>query len=186
MTRALALLLAVLCAAPAAAVTDADVAAVVERSVRGSILPAYDALAEDAGAMAQALESYCGEPTSEEREALAPAFAALVEGWAAADFFRFGPMASEGRYERFAFWPDPHGTGQRQLRRFLASKDETLLAPGTIAKQSAAVQGLPALDSLLYSGNDALVADDAPDAFRCALAGAVAGNVAAIAEEARA
>jgi predicted lipoprotein len=185
-TRVLALLLAVFLAAPVAAATDADLAAVVTRSVGGSILPSYDALAADAEAMAEALEAYCDAPSLDKRAALAPAFAALVESWAAADFFRFGPMASEGRYERFAFWPDPHGTGARQLRRFLASKDEALLAPGAIAKQSAAVQGLPALESLLFSGDDALVAADVPDPYRCALAAAVAGNVAQIAAEAQA
>ena len=185
MTRIVAIVIAALLAAPAAAATDADLAAVVARSVEASILPAYDALAADAAAMAEVLETYCGAPSPEGRAALAPAFAGLVEGWAAADFFRFGPMASEGRYERFAFWPDPHGTGARQLRRFLAADDEALLAPGAIAAQSAAVQGLPALESLLFSGDDALATAEAPDSYRCGLAAAVAGNVAQIADEAR-
>lgn len=188
MTRVLALMVAALLAVPASAATDADLAAVVARSVERSILPAYDALAADAEAMAEALQAYCDAPSPDGRAGLAPAFAALVEGWAAADFFRFGPMASDGRYERFAFWPDPHGTGARQLRRFLAADDEELLAPGAIAGQSAAVQGLPALESLLFSGDDALAAAEAPkvpDTYRCALAAAVAGNVAQIAHEAR-
>jgi uncharacterized protein len=185
-TRIAALMIAALLAAPTLAATDADLAAVVERSVGGSIVPAYDVLAADAEAMADALQTYCDAPSADGRAALAPAFAALIEGWAGADFFRFGPMASEGRYERFAFWPDPHGTGARQLRRFLAADDEALLAPGAIAGQSAAVQGLPALESLLFSGDDAVAAAETPDRYRCALAAAVAANVARIAGEAQA
>ena len=90
-------------------------------------------------------------------------------------------MAVEGRYERFAFFPDVHGTGARQMRQFLAGKDEKLLAPGALARQSAAVQGLPALESLLYSGDSALLVADTPEPFRCALAAAVAANLDEIA-----
>ena len=93
-------------------------------------------------------------------------------------------MGSDGRYERFAYWPDVHGTGARQLRQFLASADPKLIEPGALAGQSAAVQGLPALELLLYSGSKALVRPSAPEPFRCALAGAVAENTAAIASDA--
>ena len=85
-------------------------------------------------------------------------------------------MAREARYERFAYWPDVHGTGARQLRRFLAEEDRPCFEPGALAKQSAAVQGLPALESLLYSGAKGLVGPTAPDAYRCKLALAVAGK----------
>ena len=90
------------------------------------------------------------------------------------DFLRFGPMAQDGRYERFAFFPDVHGTGARQIRGFLVSQDEALLKPGALARQSAAVQGLPALESLLFSGKAALLQPAPPEPFRCALAVAVA------------
>ena len=86
------------------------------------------------------------------------------------DFLRFGPMAQEGRYERFAFFPDVHGTGARQLRRFLATEDEALLKPGALREQSAAVQGLPALESLLFSGSKALLDAEDAEPYRCALA----------------
>jgi hypothetical protein len=47
------------------------------------------------------------------------------------------------------------------------------------------VQGLPALESLLFSGDDALAGAATPDRYRCALAAAVAGNIARIAGEAQ-
>ena len=76
-------------------------------------------------------------------------------------------MAQDGRYERFAFFPDVHGTGARQIRGFLVSQDEALLKPGALAGQSAAVQGLPALESLLFSGKAALIQPAPPEPFRC-------------------
>jgi predicted lipoprotein len=90
-------------------------------------------------------------------------------------------MASEARFERFVFWPDPHGTGARQLRQMLASENQELLAPGALQKQSAAVQGVPALEGALYSGKDALLSTDSPPEYRCALALAIARNMNAIA-----
>ena len=107
-----------------------------------------------------------------------------MRAWAGVDFLRFGPMAQDGRYERFAFFPDVHGVGARQIRGFLVSQDEALLKPGAIAKQSAAVQGLPALESLLFPGKAALLLPAPPEPFRCKLAVAVAENTHTIAGEA--
>lgn len=164
--------------------TEEVYARAVERIVADYIVPAYVTLDESTAALVAATEAFCATPDDATRDALGAAFAGIVKAWARVDFFRFGPMASEGRYERFAFFPDVHGTGQRQLRRFLASADEALLEPGGLAGQSAAVQGLPALESLLYSGSKALLTVDEPEAFRCALAVAVAKNVDAIAGQA--
>lgn len=164
--------------------TEADYARVVESAVAGWIMPAYVTLASATDTLLSSAESFCADANPESRNALASAFTATVMAWAGVDFLRFGPMARDSRYERFAYFPDVHGTGARQLRRFLASEDEGLLQPGALAGQSAAVQGLPALESLLYSGSKALITAEAPEAFRCALATAVARNVDTIAGEA--
>lgn len=169
-------------AGPAA--KEDDYARLVSRSVSGYIVPAYQALAETTGKLATAVGDYCAAPDATGRDALGNAFAATLVAWAGVDFLHFGPMGSEGRYERFAYWPDVHGTGARQLRQFLASEDTALVAPGALATKSAAVQGLPALEQLLYPGAKALLNDASPDRFRCALAGAVAGNMDAIAKDA--
>ena len=57
------------------------------------------------------------------------------------------------------------------------------MKPGALAKQSAAVQGLPALESLLFSGKAALLLPAPPEPFRCKLAVAVAENMHTIAGE---
>ena len=166
---------------PSVTATEADFAAVASRAATDYIVPSYQALHAATGTLKTAVDGFCQTPSAEARDAVAAAFAATLTAWAGVDFFRFGPMAVEGRYERFAFFPDVHGTGARQMRQFLAGKDEKLLAPGALARQSAAVQGLPALESLLYSGDSALLVADTPEPFRCALAAAVAANLDEIA-----
>jgi predicted lipoprotein len=175
-----------LCASASAQETSsaaigADYAVVIRRAAEDYIVPAYQELETETGELSAALAAFCDGRS--ERDTVETAFAATLHAWAKVDFLRFGLMAQEGRYERFAFWPDVHGTGARQIRQFLASRDEKLLAPGALARQSAAVQGLPALESLLFSGEKSLLATNAPDAFRCRLAGAVADNLKAIAAE---
>jgi predicted lipoprotein len=171
-------------AGPAPTATEADYAAVVDQAIDGYILPAYAELEGATHDLVAEVEGLCLTPSAETQQALAVAFARTVVAWAGVDFFRFGPMARDGRYERFAFWPDVHGTGARQLRRFLAGEDPALLEPGALAEQSAAVQGLPALERLLYSGSKGRMNTDAPDEYRCGLAMAVAYNMDGIASEA--
>jgi predicted lipoprotein len=171
-------------ASPTPTATEADYATVVDKAIDAYILPAYADLENATHDLIAQVEGYCLAPSAETQQALADGFARTVKAWAGVDFFRFGPMARDGRYERFAFWPDVHGTGARQLRRFLAEEDSALLEPGVLAEQSAAVQGLPALERLLYSGSKGLTNAGAPDQYRCALAMAVARNMDEIASEA--
>jgi len=164
--------------------TEADYARAVEQTVTGYIIPAYVSLNDATAELVSATEGFCATPQPEKAQALRDAFDAALHAWAAVDFLHFGPMAEEGRYERFAFFPDVHGTGARQIRGFLVSEDDALLKPGALAAQSAAVQGLPALESLIFSGKAALLEPAPPEPFRCSLAVAVARNMHEIAGEA--
>jgi predicted lipoprotein len=164
--------------------TEADYAHVVEQAVAQYIVPAYGSLDAATAALASSVADFCAAPNPAKETTVRAAFGTTVRAWADVDFLRFGPMAQEGRYERFAFFPDVHGTGARQIRGFLVSQDEALLKPGALAAQSAAVQGLPALESLLFFGKEALLQPAPPEPFRCSLAVAVAKNMQAIAGEA--
>ncbi len=163
---------------------EVEYASVIDRAIDKYVIPAYEHVELTTADLVAEVEGYCVAPGAETKAALAESFAETIDAWAGVDFFRFGPMARDGRYERFAFFPDVHGTGARQLRRFLATEDETLLRAGALAEQSAAIQGLPALESLLYSGSNALSNTDTPAPYRCALATAVAANMDLIAREA--
>lgn len=180
------------------------------------VIPGVERLDSSAARLAPAVRGWCAthsgaaDKKKSAAKAQEKAFAALTaafrdtaSAWGGVEFLRFGPLAAKGRRERFAFWPDPRGVVARQLRQILAAKNLALLEPGALAKQSAAVQGLPALEFLVVPSEDPsgkkaapaqsreqadekqAAADAEGEVYRCQLAGAVADNLAALAHEIR-
>lgn len=160
-------------------------ATMVLDTIDNFLVPRVGALTKAAGSLATAVDAVCKEHGSEtSREAAAVAFAGTVRAWAGLDFIRFGPAMRAHRLERIFFWPDPRGFAARQLNGLLAAKKPELLAPGALAKQSVAVQGLTALEILLFDEKAPLGAGtDEPAKYRCALAGSIAANLHAVASE---
>ena len=95
---------------------------------------------------------------------------------------RFGPVTQENRLERILFWPDRKGTGLKQVQAALAGKDATVTDPATLKDKSVAVQGLGALEFILFgTGSDAL--SEPGDGYRCAFGRAVAVSIDDMAAE---
>ena len=69
----------------------------------------------------------------------------------------------------------------RQVQAAIAAQDPELIKPGAMAGRSVALQGLPALEYVLY-GEPALLkrADGADFAYACGYARAVSANVSGI------
>ncbi|MEI9898950.1 MAG: imelysin family protein [Hyphomicrobium sp.] len=105
-------------------------------------------------------------------------FANTVEAWGAIDFIRFGPVAEEHRLERFFFWPDPRATTERQLQALLAKRDPKLLDEKALIDESVAVQGLGALEFILWNEKKPLDAGDDDARYRCQFATAISTNLA--------
>lgn len=166
----------------AAAAPDRD-AAIVARGVNDYIRPAMARFADDALALDGATTRYCDTPSTATRPPLDAAFKATVQGWSGIQFLRFGPLSDAHRLERIAFWPDPKGVGLRQIRRAIADRDPTVLDPAQLAGKSVALQGLTALEYLLYGGDGdpAGAAGDA-GAFRCGYAVAAARSLTDLAD----
>jgi predicted lipoprotein len=160
--------------------------AVAQGAVDEYILQASADLETTATGLSTVTAGFCASPSTAGADDVKARFAALLEKWAGVDFLDFGPMMRENRASRFAFWPDPHGTAERQLRQLVARPDPKILEPDELAKQSAAIQGLPALEILLFAAPNGVLVTTTPDATRCALAQAIAANLAAIAKVANA
>ncbi len=148
------------------------------------ILPRVAALEIAAEPLAGDVKRVCENGDDASREDLSGHFRQTVEAWAGVEFLRFGPMIDAGLREKISFWPDPRGIMARQMRPFIATSDLKAVEGGALAKQSAALQGLPALEVLL-TDKDAPLAPGAASAFRCAFALAIAENVAALAHRLR-
>lgn len=179
-------LLAALPAAASARTADGD-RAFLSALVGTHIRPRVDALAAAATDAVGRIDRFCAAPDTAGLAAAREGYVAVMDRWAGAQHLRPGPLLLEMRSDRIAFWPERRGIVARQLGQLLASRDPKVLEPGALARQSAAVQGLTALERLLFDdGTDAAkFTGDEAGAYRCALTRAVARNVAALSGEVR-
>lgn len=111
------------------------------------------------------------------------AFEALVAAWSRVEWLRLGPVATEHRYERLFYWPDRGLRGRRQLAAFIAE-----LAPGdldreSLAEKSVALQGLPALEYVLYTEPSGIHAQSAQCVAARPIAELMSEVTASLAEE---
>ena len=90
-----------------------------------------------------------------------------------------GPIALSFRGERIAHWPEHRNVVAKSLRKRLAEKEIAALEPQRFAKSSVAIQGLPALERLLFHEKslDRYAAKDETARFRCQLTLAIAINL---------
>jgi hypothetical protein len=157
-------------------------AAMVKAAISSYIIPHIDALKVAAAPLPEVVAAVCKTGSPEDEKALEERFRKVVVAYAGVDFLRFGPMLEQGRREQMSFWPDPRGFVARQLRLLLLTKDEGIAKPGAIAKQSAAVQGLPALEALMHDKDVPLGRSDGAR-YHCVVAGAIAANVVRLSRE---
>jgi predicted lipoprotein len=167
-----------------AAHADADHAAIAKASLEQYIRPGYAQFAESTDALKQSVAALCEKPSAAALKDTEKTFAAAVEAWSIVEPIRFGPVAQEHRFERIFYWPDPKGLGARQVREALAKEDKSVMEASSLTGKSVALQGLPALEYLLYGDGAATLTKTGGDgAFRCRFAEAIAGNLATMSKE---
>lgn len=169
-------------AMPAAA--EADRYQALNRGiVGGHVVPGYEALAVSTEALHGDGTAFCKAPDESSLEALRGSYHRAMDDWMAIQHIRFGPVETLMRGFRIQFWPDKSNALGKQLNRLLAERDRDALEPQRFQRASAALQGLPALERLLFDpGNHGSLLNGSDDAaFRCALIGAISGNLAEIA-----
>ena len=146
------------------------------------ILPGYEALIASAEAEARALSPLCDAPSARALDAARQDYLDLVSGFGRVEFVRFGPAREDFRYSRIFFWPDRRGRGLKQVRALIHDRDTGALEPRALREKSVAVQGLGALEFVLFGEGAEILAG--PDGgFRCRYALAIANNIADLAQE---
>ena len=153
-----------------------DHKALAKRALEDHIRPGYRRFVDSAVATERALTAYCRAPSPQVRKSVDDAFDGLVAAWGRIEHIDFGPITKGQRLERIMLWPDRRGIAARQLANAVRSRDPDMTAPGKLAEKSVALQGLPALEILVFATGE-------PDAasHRCRFAEAVAANLARIA-----
>ena len=167
----------------AGAQSSFDDAALAAQMLDGHIRPLYTKFATASEAQRAALDAACKKPDAAATAAVKAAFRDAVIAWSRVEHLRFGPAVDGNRFERIMFWPDRQRIGERQVAQILEKKDQTALTVPELQKKSAAVQGLTALEMLLYAKGN-LIQETSPEGqFACGYAAAIGGNVAVMAKE---
>jgi uncharacterized protein len=165
---------------PAAAMAQplAAVRAAVDEVIRPGMAD-FEAQAKGLGA---AMEGLCAAPSGEALGEARERFGDAALAYGRIEAIRVGPLMEENRSERILFWPDRKGIALRQVQAILAGEDESATDPQTLKGKSVAVQGLGALEFVLFgNGSEALEGDEG--AFRCRYGRAIAQSVAGLAGE---
>lgn len=165
---------------PPVVLTEEAISAVMVRAVDEVIRPGYRDMHASATRLADAVSAYCAAPTPDTRAAARAAFDDTVAKWSFIEIVRDGPVLQDNRFERILFYPDRKSTGLKQVQALLVRMDEKDTDAATLPGKSVAVQGLGALEYVLY-GTGAEAMDGAKDSFRCRYGAAVAKNIAATA-----
>jgi len=153
---------------------------IVRRAIEFHIRPGFERFSNEAELAQADMDALCAAPSPAALENARRRFASLVSAWARIEFLRFGPLVDDNRADRIHFWPDRRGIGLRQVQRILAKQDVSAIGVQTLYGKSVAVQGLTALEFVLFgTGADSLDADTG-DPFRCRYGATVAANLARI------
>jgi predicted lipoprotein len=147
------------------------------------VVPGYQRFAAATASLEAAVAGFCAAPTPERLKDARAAFADAMLAWQHVQPIVYGPILSGARTSVIQLFPDRRGTITRQLSQALAARDPKVVAPGGLEGKSVALTGFPALEQILYDdarlpGTEA----SGPDAdYACALAAAIARNLAGIA-----
>ncbi|WP_169054374.1 imelysin family protein [Nitratireductor sp. XY-223] len=153
----------------------------VSNAIARFVLPAYENFSKRSGDLSERIGALCASPSPEGLDEVRSAFSNTVVAMAAVSIVRIGPILEDNRLERLLFWPDRRGIGLRQIQVIIAKQDPTATDPGGLAGKSVAVQGLTALEFVLF-GEGAETLEQIPNGYRCRLARSIGTNVSGIAK----
>ncbi|MEL6820096.1 MAG: imelysin family protein [Pseudomonadota bacterium] len=167
--------------APATALAEWTIEDAVNAVIEDTIKPAFSRYHLQAMSMSASMDALCAESGPVTLAASRDQFGRLVEAWGQVEFIRIGPLTSENRLERTLYWPDRKGRGLRQVRMAIAHVQQPVTAVETLSKQSVAVQGLLALEFVLFGDESGTLETRAE--HRCKYGGSIARNLSNIADE---
>lgn len=143
------------------------------------VIPRYQRLAEATKALDDTAQRFCEDQNPDKRIALEQRYNETMDAWMGVQHIQFGAGELLMRRHRFFFAPDHRNYVAEELAKRLASRDRTILDAQTFRDASVAIQGLPALEHLLFEANtvEQSSMEDEDNAYRCALITAITQNL---------
>lgn len=139
------------------------------------IIPSYTRLERAASSQRNLWIEACDEPVAKTRVRLEQAFHDVSDAWAHVFLWTSGPIIQNLRRDRIYHWPERRNAVGKAVDNLLSSQNQEKLFQPVFERLSVAVQGLPALERLLFSSYDVL---DNP--YACALGRTIAINISKI------
>jgi len=139
------------------------------------VIPVYQNMQLVSLDLLTATENFCADISVDSLNSLRAAFHQSMAAWQSAQHIQFGPITYFNWNFRLQYWPDDRGTSARQLNALIASQDETVLASDVFPRQSVGVQGLPALERILFDENT--LSDFQNSSYLCLLSETIARNI---------
>ncbi len=162
----------------------ADPVTLARTVVDSFVVPRVEALAAAADTQARAWDVACTGSASAALPTLKAAFQATADAWNAVGIIRHGPVAEGFRIDRLYMWPERKTATTKAVAALIAKDGTEDLSEVAFAQASAAAQGLPALERVLYDETAAAAfADPATAPRRCALGQAISRHTARLASE---
>ena len=176
--------LALICAlsAPLAAASPSDkkiqnLESVLEHSLKTIILPGYQQLQISAEKLAQTITTQCHAEQKIPAKSVFAAFKHTLSKWQYVQSQHLAPIETAQRYSRIYFWPDKRGRLGKQLQKVIARQAEDVTRSDSLSQKSVALQGLPALERLLFKPYKT-----SPQ-FTCNFTKSIAQNISQIASD---
>lgn len=148
---------------------------IMQDALNNYIEPGYSKLAAAAHSLSTDIDTLCAKPNTAEIEHARASFKALSLRWAEIQWFRFGPILSDNRVDKILFFPDRKSTGLRQVQTALAKQDPSVVSLELLKKQSVALQGLGAIEFILFGTGSETLAEE--NAHRCGYARVASANL---------
>lgn len=161
-----------------------DHAGLAREFLNDHLRPGYARLGNDLSALGHEAETFCEGPIKAGLEALRDAFRGAALAWSAVSHIRFGPVMDEHRHARMLYWPDRKSLGFRQVRRAIRTRDKSVVTEKDLAEKSVALQGLSAIEQLLFwKAETGLIEQGDDQLHRCGYLKAATENLASIAKK---
>lgn len=169
--RRLGLLACTLLAAPLSFAVDAP----TPRNIwHGAVELQYAELSAASERLETSATRFCQSPDAALRQRLENDWLSAYQAWQAVRFIQFGPVEQNSRGWQLQFWPDRKNLVGRKVGGWL--KAANAADAQAIASDSVAIQGLPALEYLLY--DDAMDQQALGEPNACALMQAITTHLA--------
>lgn len=152
--------------------------AAINDTIANIVLPGHRRLQDSAEALAARTNAFCQAPDQSGHTALQNQWYETLRDWAALGPINYGAIDSLNATWQFQFWPDPLNLVERKFASRLSGQDPKIDAAG-LSNGSPAIQGISALEYLLFDPALDSLDTYAPHPHRCRILAGTAQNLSA-------